>query len=49
MSFSAKWEVEVFASPLVATGGDPVSPDPDLVGVYRDLLARFREEVTRLF
>ena len=41
--------IDDLASPLVATEGDPVSPDPELVGVYRDLLARFREEVTRLF
>jgi xylulokinase len=41
--------IDDLAAPLVATEGDPVSPDRELVGVYRDLLVRFREDVERLF
>lgn len=42
-------DVDRIASSVVTTTGEPVTPDPELVTVYKDLLARFREDVERLY
>ncbi len=42
-------DIDVLASAVVATEGEPVEPDPGLVATYGEQGDRFRSEVARLF